>query len=480
MYTEQEYKEWLLSRISYEYETEEGNNRVIYTAGEYKAFAVFHDQEIIELMIVNSAGDNEFYLHFRLQDAMHAQELSEQMLDTLVRLKNRKGINILLSCSSGFTTTYFASQLNEAASLLKMDYHFDAVSFNRLYTVADQYDAVLLAPQEGYQYSKVKNILTNKTVIQIPGSVFGTYDVGRMLEIVKKEMDKNTEVKVKEEDIILHYDEPNPYRILVLGLIEQREGSICAYRIYDHGRKTLDKEVIKPSLRLSDIDDLMDYIEVRHKNIDVIGIAAPGVAFKGRLTNSMYGFDHTDLARHIADRIRIDTVVLNDVNAMTLGYAAAHDDCDNMSFVFQPRGDKYAGAGTMINGHLHLGHQHNAGQIGTLQEYFMPRGSFEADKPENAMKLVSIALHTCICSYAPEKIVLYSELTPDTEEIRYELSRSIDSSLIPEIIHTRELKGYILPGMMIRCLQIIKEHVGNPGRFHVYGSYYDKERQDHE
>ena len=63
-----------------------------------------------------------------------------------------------------------------------------------------------------------------------------------------------------------------------------------------------------------------------------------------------------------------------------------------------------------------------------------------------------------IATIAPEKIVIYSSLTPDTEELRKELSRHVDSAYVPELIHVRRIKRYMMIGMMIRCLQYLKAY----------------------
>ena len=296
VFGEKDYREWLRNRTSEEYVISEDEESVVFTAGDYTASAVFHEEAIVELMITDAQQENRFYLHFRLNTKEHAEELALEMLSTLVKLKNRKSVNVLLTCTSALTTSYFASLLNDAAELLKLDYHFDAVPFSKLYSSAESYAAVLLAPQVSFQYDKVKNILTDQIVMKVPGSVFGTYNTGELLDLLKENLAHKNSNTETDDNFILKADEANRYRILVLAFITDHDGSRCAYRIYDHGRKTLDKEVIKSSISMHDIDDLMDYISVRHKNIDMIGIAIPGIAYKGNLTHKPFGFDHTNLA----------------------------------------------------------------------------------------------------------------------------------------------------------------------------------------
>ena len=84
------------------------------------------------------------------------------MLHTLVSLKSKKAIRVVLTCSSALTTSFFAQKLNEAAEVLNLDMSFNAVSIDRIYQEAQNYDVVLLAPQIAFQYAKIKEILKDQ------------------------------------------------------------------------------------------------------------------------------------------------------------------------------------------------------------------------------------------------------------------------------------------------------------------------------
>ncbi len=458
IWSEQQYRQWLLTLTNDEYEIRAGEHQIDYLAGEYTGSAVFHPQNIIELMINNSKEESSFYLHFQLSSRDHAVELAEQMLQTLITVKNRKSINVVLTCSSALTTTFFAMKLNEAADVLGVDMHFKAVSIDKLYTEGMKYDVILLAPQVVFNYEKIKGIMKNQIVLRIPVSVFAQYASGKIIDMVQQAIKEKEQVVEPYDDMLpIRKLSNNKYRILTLALINHKDGARFAYRIFDHGRMTLDKEVIKPSISPEDIDDLMDYITTRHKNIDVVGIATPGIAFEGNVTLETYGFHHMNLAQHIFVKYGLFTVVINDVNAMTLGYYGTHENCDNLTFFFQPRGLSASGVGMMIDGKLHLGHGHNAGEAVTFMRRCMPDADELIRTPEGAMELVTRVLHMCICMYAPDKIAVYSELTPDMKEIRTYLSQYIDENLIPELVPAVKLKKYMLLGAMMRCLDILND-----------------------
>ena len=78
--------------------------------------------------------------------------------------------------------------------------------------------------------------------------------------------------------------------------------------------------------------------------------------------------------------------------------------------------------------------------------------------PDDALRTVTCQCLSYISTIAPEKIVIYSNLTPDTEELRKALCRYVDSAYVPELIHVRRIKRYMMIGMMIRCLQYLKAY----------------------
>ena len=109
------------------------------------------------------------------------------MLKTLVSLKDKKAVRVVLSCSSALTTSFFAQKLNEAAEVLNIDMSFNAVSIDRIYQEAQNYDVILLAPQIAFQYGKVKEILKDKLVLKIPAPCFGQYQTAPLIDLVRTE-----------------------------------------------------------------------------------------------------------------------------------------------------------------------------------------------------------------------------------------------------------------------------------------------------
>ena len=114
----------------------EGNFEIktAYAIGKINFYAL--DVLIVEMSVTNLADDeNKFYLHFELRDLNYAEELFAEMLATITDLKSKQTVKILLSCTGGLTTGFFADKLNETAKILELDYKIDAIHFNKIFNV---------------------------------------------------------------------------------------------------------------------------------------------------------------------------------------------------------------------------------------------------------------------------------------------------------------------------------------------------------
>ncbi|MCD7892672.1 MAG: hypothetical protein LUG60_03130 [Erysipelotrichaceae bacterium] len=157
----------------------------------------FHENNILELSIDDKNTDkNVYYLHFEMKNikttVKHIQTflsyLKKPHKEEKVMINDGQDMKILLSCSSGITTSYFASLMNDALKESKHNIHVDAISYMNLDSIIDQYDIVLLAPQIAYKYSELKEKYGNKIMV-IDDTDFATYNVNHVLnQVFKKSM----------------------------------------------------------------------------------------------------------------------------------------------------------------------------------------------------------------------------------------------------------------------------------------------------
>ena len=184
------YRKWILEQTDSAYRIEEKSEDEIDFVTDCAVGHVqfYHlEYEICALTIESEKADEPlFFLHFEIKDLDHAKELFTQMIASLKKAGEDTGVKVLLSCTSGFTTSFFAEKLNGAAQTLGLDYDFSAVPYTDLFEAAMDKDVIMLAPQIGYLLKKAQEVLKDKIIIQIPADVFATYNVTRTVDLIKE------------------------------------------------------------------------------------------------------------------------------------------------------------------------------------------------------------------------------------------------------------------------------------------------------
>lgn len=139
---------------------------------------------IIEEAIVDDE-ELTFYLHYQFQNFKYATDLFNRMIDKLleeVEIKKRK---VLLCCSGGLTTGYFAQRLNHFCKLNQLPYFFEATGVDRIKETYDKYELILLAPQIQYQVKRIKEEIKGCLLASIDPMTFATYDCALLLKLVQ-------------------------------------------------------------------------------------------------------------------------------------------------------------------------------------------------------------------------------------------------------------------------------------------------------
>lgn len=381
---------------------------------------------IIELCVTNLiSGKNEFYLHFQMQNLKHAIDLFHEMEESIHKLINRPQVKVLLSCTGGLTTSYFAEKLQEAAELLKLDFQISATSYNNLFKEGKNYDVILLAPQISYMLAKVKDILKDKIVLNILAQYFATYDVTNTLIMIndaKKEKVQPTHKEKKQ--IPLAISTHKHTKILVISIVRNSHRIHIDYRLYNEDNEMMfDNHIIKYRFSVQDIYDIIDTVLLQHV-FETVGISIPGIINDGYITSaSIAGLADCNMIQMLSSRYnQMNFVVDNDVNTAAVGYFASQTKYQNLAFLFQPM--KYhAGAGIIIDGQLIKGKNHLAGEI-----QYLPMGLSDerlnlAKTPEGALELVGQTLTSIIAIVSPDALLFSCALIPHTDELKNEMSK---------------------------------------------------------
>lgn len=160
---------------------------------KYDAKINVHKNNVIELMINDKGTDEQlFYLHFEMTDFNIIKRnvctflnylYTEQDEEKLEVNTSQKIPNILLSCTSGITTSYFAYLMQEALNKEGICINVDAISYTGIDTVQDRYDLILIAPQLEYQYHHLLEKYGPK-VMKINTMDFASMNVNHVLNEV--------------------------------------------------------------------------------------------------------------------------------------------------------------------------------------------------------------------------------------------------------------------------------------------------------
>lgn len=411
----------------------------------------FYDQDIVEFRIVKKETDEvKFFIHFQLNDPAHSSELFLEMKEVFLNLKNERTTRILLCCTSGLTTSFFAQQLNAAAQILCLDYHFDAVDWSKVFQSGNDYDVILIAPQAAHKFKSFTDVFRDRLVMRIPSRIFGSYDCGALIETVRSSLRKKRASSAEVSPIRLPGFDDMP-RTLAISILNMAEGTKAYVRLYENGKIIFDRETIKAQFWMSDFYDILDTVMAQYQDIRLIGVSLPGIVNEGHVKLPLEGFDNTDVAAKLQAYSGIPCFVTNDTNAAAVGWCAQQDQYDNIVFHFQPTGHYQAGQGIVINRCLITGLNSIAGEI----KYLVPEMQYSGNPdemiwtPEGALEIVVKFLIAVISVLGPQAICLQSDMTPDTEQIIKKLRRNIPSEYIPEIIQIRDMKEYMFLGTLI-------------------------------
>lgn len=455
------FRQWILYQKSEDYQlfVSEKNDQVIVIKTDYcHGEIVFNPMNIIELSVTNTVNDKmEFYLHFQMKTMKHAIELFEEMLETIRKLVNKPVTKVLLSCSSGLTTGFFAEQLNEAVQMLSLDYEFSAVAYSELFEVGEHYDVILLAPQISYMHARTQEILKDKIVLKIPSQIFAKYDVGMTLTFIHEEMENNKEKeKSQMQPLSLKKAISQDERILVIALMRKIDNYYWFYRVYEKETILFDNEVIKKNIRLRDICDILDTVFAQYDHINLVGISMPGIINDGRLSLEKQGFHDYDVISYLKQRYSQQFILCNDVNCVALGYYESQDQYCSLSFLYQPKPGNVGGVGSIYKGQLIEGKAHIAGEVQYLPMNLSKERSCLSKTPEGCLELVAQTVASIICLLGPEAVLVACQLICDVDDLVKEVEKYIPASYIPEIILVTDLKEYILLGQMILCVQSLQ------------------------
>ncbi len=412
----------------------------------------FYHDNIIELTTVNKAtGQTEFYLHFQMNSLSQAVKLFEEMVICIHKIATRPAIRVLLCCSGGLTTSFFASKLLQGAKLLDLNFTIEATGYQNVFYQGTKFDVILLAPQVSHVYHKVKAILKNQAVKVIPGEIFATYDVKATIDLITSAFEKKIVQPLKRGSPVIHQKVANESPVLVFSLFRNSQRVHLAYRLYLKDMDmVIDDEIIKPHVKAEDIFHVIDTILANHPDVKTIGVSTPGIINDDGMlySTSVRGFENVYLERMLKERYDMEIIISNDVNSAAVGFYACQDGCDSLAFLFQPS-QHLSGAGFVINGRLINGSHNLAGEIQYLPMALSDSPLILNRTIEGSLELVSKTILSIMALLAPEIVVIYCDLITNEDRLYDELGRHLQKSYLPKIVKVTNMLDYTLLGQLI-------------------------------
>ena len=431
-----EYREWILKQKKDFYTIEAADPDHIVYAGEHASAEVifYHlDYEIVQFTITSPEEEDPlFFLHFELKDLEHARQLFNEMIEALEKAQQKRGVKVLLCCTSGLTTSFFAEKLNAAAELLGNDYSFSAVAYSGLFDEAADKDVILLAPQIGFQLKKTAEVLSDKIVLALPAVVFARYDANAVFELIREKLE---EQKPKEETIEEDIIDPEWDSVIAVVAMLKIAGKYeIHYRIADHEEPVERGRVVKEEFTVQDIEDVLDVMFAKHPEVRGVSIVTPGTVSGGRLTFPQVKLFDFDIVGEMTKRYGRRFVLCNDANATAQGYYANHRDCGDLITYYQQPRAVVGGAGIILNGKLQIGKHDVAGECANYLRLL----NFSEDRydlartPEGCIELVTKILLPMVCTVGPDTVAVYCDLITDVNELREEMKKYLREEYLPQ------------------------------------------------
>lgn len=417
--------------------------------------------DIAEYRIVRHL-DNEptFFLHVLLDDLERAKELFEEMVGALESEDEHQATHILLCCTSALTTTLFASKMGDVAIALSLNYDFTAMPVLQALQPGGDWAAILLAPQISHMRRRIMQAHPDAVVFEIPGKMFGSYDAAGAVQLVMHALHDVQAPDKQTSSLRTARDLANDRRILIITLFTLRDHARLGYRLFDHGVVVSEGAVRKSKLDFRDIEDLIETLPARGLSIhdlDAIGVAVPGVAYRGTVSLKGIVEGIFDLRGHIESRFGIKTYVDNNCNAAAVGCYVSQDQYESLVFFRHAFGHAAGGLGTIIDGRLLKGRGNLAGEPRYYEDLLKLSGDMRYEdalwSEDGLFEITKNVVAISVALTAPEAIYLGVDTVDDMDELREALKTRIPEEFIPPLYIVDDYIERVYLGEMAICLQ---------------------------
>ncbi len=407
-------------------------------------------------------GESIFFLHVLLDDLDRAKELFDEMTESLEEEEEHQAVHVLLCCTSALTTTLLASKMGEVAIALSLNYDFTAMPIVQALQPGGDWAAVLLAPQASHMRRQIMEAHPDAVVFEIPGKIFGSFDAAAAVQLVMHALHDVQETNEPTGNLRASRDLANDRRILIITLFTLRDHARLGYRLFDHGNVASEGAVRKPKLDFRDIIDLLETLPARGvsvSDLDGIGIAVPGVAYRGTVTLEGIVEGTFDLRGHIEQRFGVKTYVDNNCNAAAVGCYVSQDSYESLVFFRHAFGHQAGGLGTIIDGRLLKGRGNLAGEPRYYEDLLNLDMPYEDAlwSDEGLFQLTRDVCAISIALTAPEAIYLGVDTVDDMGRLHDALAERFPEQHIPPLYVVDDYIERVYLGEMAISLQKLSD-----------------------
>lgn len=164
-----------------EEQTSNNFQRIIQLHPDYHIEITFWKQGVIEETIKSKETEEMyFYMHYEFINLLQASKLTASFTKHLATIDSTK--KILIVCSCGISSSYFASNLEQYARDKHIKVSVEASGMQHLQPTLHQYDCVLLAPQ--VQHLAPKLLASTSRLLPIDTHIFATGNYVALLSLI--------------------------------------------------------------------------------------------------------------------------------------------------------------------------------------------------------------------------------------------------------------------------------------------------------
>jgi len=234
--------------------------------------------------------------------------------------------------------------------------------------------------------------------------------------------------------------------ILILQFIENDKNLVVNYHIVD----LLGNVIEQKNLKTNNLEELL--LNINHfrsvfPQIVLITCGITGVEIDGELRIMDFSpLKNVNLAKEIRDSTQIETIIENDINAATLGYALEENEV--LSGVYFP--EKFPpGSSLIINQTIFKGSNNISGEIKYLPTF--RTAEFPLSQNEIYLKVFD-SIQTIIAMYAPHQLIIFIpqvwEKLLNIEKIKDELREIFPKGTLPQMEFSSNFSSLYLAGLI--------------------------------